>query len=603
MKKIGVMLFALSFLLILPFIVSEEELSQGSETTTTTTMATLGNETKGFECLELRAGEGCKDVESIQELSLVILSVPPNIIDGCIEKLELKIKDNNFASIKDAAFALIALNNVGKDTSLIEKWLIEKKQNPDDITWFLQQDSEGEVGCKIGYELAGSENRYDIKIGDDKKIDNDAGACLKRASSNFWFKIEPSCYEKLFKISCDKYFITNILYKSNANPTVYVLDNTKESVATGTTEHIIISRCLGSSGVCDYEGTAWGAYALSIKGNNIDEFIPYLISSAEQKKMYLPNALIYMLTDYSYYATRLMSEQNQGAFWEAQSTAYNKYYDTSLALLALGTRDQTQTARNWLWYEQSLNGCWSNSVRDTAFILWVLLQKEHYIPPVTGTTVSCSEAGYWCVDRDYCREGKDVSETYACYGASNVICCKERKSCIELDGEKCGSDYICDGDERQTEDHPRCCIGVCKLYEEPAPVLSPCENSDYSCHDACPDNYENIPLSCNEGKECCKIKIEEEKEGLPWWIWLLILLIIIIIGVIAYISRDKIKKRFKKDDSSDDQRMRPGMPPRPGMRGMPPRPGMRGMPPRPGMRGMPPRPGMRGMPPRPGIST
>ncbi|MBU0471472.1 MAG: hypothetical protein KKF65_02525 [Nanoarchaeota archaeon] len=109
----------------------------------------LGNLSKAFDCLEEKAGAGCKDVDSVQEIALTIMATPDNIMKGCVEKLKTKRSGNNFGSIRDTALAVIALNHAGEDTEAIEKWLLERRQNPTDIIWFLQEDSDGEVECTI----------------------------------------------------------------------------------------------------------------------------------------------------------------------------------------------------------------------------------------------------------------------------------------------------------------------------------------------------------------------------------------------------------------------------------------------------------------------
>jgi len=628
MKKIGVylvvfLLLFTSFNLVLAStddgsdggtIVGAEDTSTDTTTTSTTTSSstttststsvssyssgessTLGNITKAFDCLEEKAGSDCEKANTVTELAFIVLATPDNIMLKCIDKLEKKKKtDNSFGSIKDTALAILALKHAGKDTTLSEKWLVDQKRDPTDLVWFLQQDSEEASKCSFDY----NGQRYDINIDENKKIEKDAGTCLKRAQSNFWYQITPSCYSTQFKISCDQDFITNLLYKNRMSSTIYVLEDTQQAPKYDVTEHTINSKCLGASGTCDFEGTAWGAIALQETGHDINDFIPYLISTADLKDSYLPNSFIYLLTSYENYATKLIQEQRFASYWEADNTAYNRYYDTALALLALGTnQEQTIDSKNWLLFEQGTNGCWGNSIRETSFILWVLEQRTYFVEP---TTVFCDEGGFYCVPSSMCSSYNILDDTYYCQGISNT-CCKEdeRETCYDMGGVTCPSNQVCLGYEQAARDTLNCCLAGCG---NPEPQTTECEDAYYSCFsDSCPDGKEEADYSCNGGQICCKsipTPADPEPEGLPWWIWLLVVLIIIVIVAILFVFRDKIKEKFGKKD--DDEKQGPGMPL--GRPGMPPprRPGMpppRGMPPGRFGGGMPPprRPG----PPRP----
>ncbi|MBU0471471.1 MAG: hypothetical protein KKF65_02520, partial [Nanoarchaeota archaeon] len=393
---------------------------------------------------------------------------------------------------------------------------------------------------------------------------------MTRAVSNFWYEINPSCYSKTFKISCNKDFITNLLYKNKNSATIYVLENTQQSPQYGVTEHSVYSKCLGLGGSCDYEGTAWGAYALSLTGHEIDEFIPYLISSGETKKMYLPNAFIYLLTGYEDYGSDLIQQQKFGSYWEADSTVYNRYYDSALALLSLGiNQEQTINAKNWLLYEQGTNGCWANSVRETAFILWVLLNRNYYVDN-TATTVFCDDAGFYCINEDLCPEDDDIGSTYYCSGTTKT-CCKtlNLESCLVMGGGICPSGEVCRGLVAQASDTTQCCLAGCEIATE---ETSECESSYYNCYSECGDGYESVDYNCNNGMVCCSALSDDSGSGLPWWIWLLIILIILVILAIIFIYRDKIKERFSRKGSEEEEKRPIGMPPR--RPGMPPRPGM-----------------------------
>jgi len=549
------------------------------------------NKTLGFL---KKADDDCKNIDDITELSFTILSTPTNIMDGCVKKLESKQSNNNYGTIKETALATLALNHAGKETELLEKWLIEQKRNPTDLIWFLQQDSDSAVGCNIEDDTL----RYDIQIDENKKIGSDAGNCLKRAQSNFWFQINPTCYSQTFKISCDQDFITSLLYKSSRGSTIYVLENTQESPAFGTTEHGINSKCLGIGNSCDYEGTAWGALALQNTNNDIGEYIPYLIATADLKESFLPDAFIFLLTSYDDYGTNLIRDQRFGSYWEAPQSAYNRYYDTALTLLSLGTnQEQTIAAEKWLLFEQSINGCWGNSVRETAFILWALEQRDYLI---RTNTVYCTDAEFFCTARSDCSPSNDLgnSENYYCSGLSNT-CCKEDVelvSCNEMPGVICPSNKVCDSLTTTDKFGEACCLSSCT---DPVIQTTECEDQYLSCYSECGAGLEEAPYSCGLGQSCCSVSDVEESTGLPWWVWVLIILIIVVLVAIGIMyKRKKDKEKAEKSSQSVSSGMippgRPGMHRRPGMHGRRPGPHRRS---RPGGMRRPGPPGRRPGPP------
>lgn len=585
--------------------------SSTSTSTSAPAAETLGNESKAFECLEEKVGAGCANIESITELALTVLSTPNNAMSGCVTKLLTKRQPNGDFNnnIKETALAVIALKHAGEEVGTSVRWLLEQRQVPTDLVWYLQQDSDEAVTCKI----EDGSLTYEIEIDENKKISQDAGNCLKLAQSSFWYRIDPSCYANLFKISCDQDFITNLIYKNVGFVTralpYYVLEDTQTSPALGVTEHRLASSCLGAPGTCDYEGTAWGALALKVADEEINDYIPYLIATADLKESYLPDAFIYLLTDYENYATRLIQKQ-QFHHWKADSSSYNEYYDTALAILALGTiQSQTQDAKNWLYFEQGLNGCWANSVTETAFILWALYQRDYF---VEGTTEYCEASGFFCIPSSFCSTSNDLSSSYACSGSTvgQKACCKENelRTCEEIEGTICASDKECSGSVTETLYSTDCCTSECVI-----PTVgddeSECEANYYSCYSECSeDTQEEVPYDCEGSLSCCKPKPRDSDDdsdgGIPWWIWLLIVLIILVAGAIIFVYRDKIKSKFQKNKDDEEGPSRPGMPPhRPGM--PPGRPGML-----PGRPGMPPRrgpirrrPGPPGAirPPRPGM--
>lgn len=524
---------------------------------------------QAFTCLEEKAAD-CSGLTT-EEIALTILATPDNVFDDCVNELKSRKSAENWGKIKDTALAIMALKHAGEDTSSSEEWLLKQNQTPTDLIWYLQQDSNEAVQCNIAYDT----KDYSISINKDKKIDRSAGPCLTRSQSGFWLQIASTCYDKKFQMECDKDFIASLIYRNKNSPTIYVLQGTSSAPAFGSVDLKVTSKCFGDS-ACDYESTAWAALALMETGHTVDQFIPYIIAMSETSERYLPSAFIYALTNYEDYATSLIAQQKLGNYWEAKSTVNNKYYDTSLALLALSNSaaEQITNAKDWLLFSQESSGCWQNSVRETAMALWAL-EKRTGKPEAGAVTTRCTEAGFFCIPDGECVLGSDVSNNYFC-GIGNTVCCTDEnvKECSEYSGTACTSDQICVGTIKKATDTDKCCTGTCEEKVE----TNECEDNYYTCMDTCSDFQEPVPAyACDMGQTCCRTKTAQVEEGSPWWIWLLIILILAVLGAIGYVYREQLKlywfqlkTKFKKDEKGPGPSApsKPGFPPR-----MPPRPG------------------------------
>jgi hypothetical protein len=540
------------------------------ETDTTTSADAQQDTTKtkdAFDCLEEKADD-CSSLTT-QEIALTILATPDNIFDTCVAELESRKSSNHWGNIKDTSLAILALKHAGKDTEPAEKWLISQNRTPTELTWYLQQDSNEASECHISYDS----KDYTINVAENKKIDSNAGSCLTRAQSNFWLEVSTNCFDEEFSIECDKNFIATLLYKNRQSSTIYVLEGTESAPAFGSIKLNVKSKCFGS-GSCDYESTAWATLALLETGHNVEAFIPYVIAMSDTNERYMPEAFIYSLTNYDDYATKLIVNQKLGNYWEAKSSANNKYYDTALALLALGSSssEQITKARDWLLFSQGSNGCWQNSVKETAIILWALEGRSGRDPDGGGVTY-CSQANYFCIPSADCPTTEDVGNNYFCASLSDTCCINENlKTCSEYNGEQCAADKICVGNSRRSLDSLSgdCCTGTC----QDRPTETECESNFYTCMDACSDFQESVSTySCDGAEVCCRTKTTDDPSGLSWWVWVLIILIIAVLVALGYIYREKlklfwfqIKTRFKKD------KRKGGRPAAPGPRG-PPRPG------------------------------
>jgi len=512
---------------------------------------------KAYDCLEKKIEDRTCSSLGMREKIFSLLAV-----GECESELRDASKDNECwpkenCDVKTTAQAVLALG--GSDKA--ETWLLSQKKNTDELIWYLQTEitSEEESTCTISYD--GTD--YPINIGEDKKISSNAGSCLTLAVEDYWLEVSPSCYGKEFKISCDKSFFTNLLFRIEDSSTIHVLDKVSSASEGGTTLENINSSCFAKAGSCTYEGTLWAALVLDYLGKDVSSCMPYLIAMADkdENEKYLPESFLYLLTDYSDFRNSLLSKQIADAYWEVSG---NRYYDTALALYSLASEELSEKtdAENWLLEVQDKDGCWnSGSILDTAFILYSVWQRT--IGDGGGEVLDCISSGYYCMSEASC-EGV-ILEDYYCSGI--LKCCdtpKTSKTCEDLGGKICGSDEACTSSTVSASDTDECCLDDCKKISE----VYDCELYDGVCEIyECGEGYEQTSLyTCEYGDICCIPTTEPEPKG-RLWIWILLILIVLVI--LAIIFRNKLKMFWFriKPKKSKPSRPGPGFPP---MRPMPP---------------------------------
>lgn len=628
MKKSSVFIFLSLVLLLSVFVVADNKTNTSNTDSGNTDGGTvltgssnsdinLSKIEEGFVCLENELGSDCSGANTVEELAFTLLASPDNIGQACSDRLNSFKKSDCFGTgsscdVRDTALAVLALDHIGQDTSAYENWLLNQTKTATDIIWYLQQDSDEATSCEVNYDSTD----YAFDVGSNKKIDSSAGSCLSLARSSYWFQVSPTCYDKSYTVVCDKEFKANLLYQQPNSEVIYVLSDTKSASASGTVNLKIKSKCFSTGNSCDYEGSSWAVLALEKVGRDVDEFVPYLVASEDSNERFLPSAFLHLIVDYSEYGTKLIQQQVLNS-WLADGSAYNEYYDTSLALLALSSSssEAVTRARNWLLNQaQDGDGCWNNKdITSTSFSLFALEQRSSRYNIGGGTSLaSCTASDFYCVSSSVCPSG-DVLNNYVCTGLSGSVCCKTEnlESCDAQFGQICSSGKTCDGLEVRASDTNSCCLSSCS---DPTPSLSACEIGGGSCRASCTETQTESSASCDLGTEslgltCCVQDTTPEKKSL-WWLWLLLVILIILI-VLAIIFRDKIKvwvykkkSKFKKDDGKSSRKVnnsggpRPGSPPygaRPPMR----RPGMPLVSPGPGFRRGPQMPSRNGsFPPR-----
>ena len=549
---------------------------------------------KGFECLETNAGT-CKSLKT-EEIALTILATPDNIFDDCVNELEGRATSNAWKNVKDTSLAILALQHAGRNTTKYEEWLLEKETVPDNLKWYIQQDSLGSAECNIAYDG----DNYDISVNNNKKITatGGIGKCLEVSTpGSYWISVGESCFEKDISMQCNVEclensncnFIASLLYSAGPGGTVYVLDGTQSASNYGSVVLNVKSKCFkGDSGSgCGYEETVWAALALLKTEHNIDDYLPYIIAMSETNTRLNPDAFVYMLTDYEDYASRLIASQKTG-YWDFGSGS--REYDTAISLVALATSsaDQITAARNWLLFTQDNNGCWNNKVRDTAAVLWAIEQRPGRIASgVTSETTTlplCTDVDSFCIAQSDCPSG-EVMKNFYCSGVSTVCCENEHlKTCSEYSGEVCTGDTVCSGNTKKSLDVEKCCTGTCVER----PEENECESNHYTCSDSCSEYQEELSYSCDGAQVCCRAKTGGDEGGSLWWIWIIVVVVLAVLGALAFVYREKIKEAL------DNMKKKDGGPKPPKGRGPPGRPGM---PPRPGfppaVRQQPPAPMMR----------
>ena len=551
--KKGVNVFFIAFLLLfsINFLIAQD--SSGTQTGTQTA-AEIQIE-KGYSCLAEKLGTNCGGTSNIAQTSFNLLAIAydSSLKNACKSKLNQKKKtncwgesDTSSCDVKSTALATIALSYIQENIDDSLGYLLEKKLSETGLTWFIQIDSTKSTNCDINGET--------ITIAENKKISGNPPSGLKKAFNDYWFEVEDK--DKEYVISCEEDFTSALSYKKSGSNIYHLSSDTKSAAGFDSLTEKIESYCLSNSNTCNYEDTLWGALALAKSGKDISQFLPYLLSmdkEAENKK-YIPSAFLYFLIG-GEYESELRGLQKSSGYWDESR---NKFYDTSLALLALQNLDITEVdkAKRTLLRDQKNNGCWQS---DTAFILHAAWPKVPSISAGAGIS-NCVDFNYNCVSISKC----DLSTTldnYYC-PSSIEVCCSVRpieETCSEKKGTECSSNQQCDGDTVSSSDTNYCCLGSC--IEE----INECEEASYECKSSCSDNQ----IEKSGYNDFCDLDVccapKPKKEGIGMGI-IILLVILIILVILAIIFRNQLKTwlfRFKSGVKTSKSKPS-GRPPRPG---------------------------------------
>lgn len=575
MKKLGAILFVL--ILALAFVIAQDNGSDGEDEPT-------NQVDSAYQCLEDQIDSKEQSALSLQDAIFGTLALGSEAkLEGVIED---KKGDNcwpeSSCNLKETAQVLIAYNRINENTDDIEEWINSKEQTPTDLTWYLQIDisSHEAASCEVTYDS----NDYTINVNEDMTLGGSTGSCLFISPSGYWLQVNNNCVDKTFEISCDKDFITSLLYQRTGATSYFVSPDTHSASALGTTEETINSKCFSTGGSCNYEGTLWAALAIENLAEDSSPYLPYLLALSETNQKYFPSTFLYMMTNGNDQYNEIVQSQQQGKYWQAPNTPYNRFYDTSLAMLALtGSSASTElnSAKSYLLDTQTTEGCWNNNnIRDTAFVLYAGWTRSISGGGPSGpTSETCESQGYSCVSTySTCINSGGVTANYDCNGIT--ICCSvspTAESCAQQSGEVCSASQTCSGTTTQASDGS-CCLGTCQTE---VITETECKSHGGFCDTSCKSNEEESDFSCDsESQVCCTLK---ESSGNAW-IWIIILIILIALVVIGIVYRKKLqlilykmKKKKGGPSASGIPGRRPPFPPASGgLRHPIKRPTMRG---------------------------
>ncbi len=573
MKKAGVVILLIVLLSVLVF-------AQSNITNSTSGSTTSSGESKGYQCLENIIDEKEQADISLQEAIFSTLAL------GFDQKLHDIIEDekgNNCwpgdsCTVKETSQVLLAYDREKRQTDNIENWLLTKNQTATELTWYLQIDIQNHIAsqCTLSYQ----DSERTVSVNEDMTLSGNPGSCFAISDSGFWLEVKDNCIGEEFSISCDQDFVTSLLYESSSADTIFVSPNTNSQSSLGTTTEKVNSQCFSTGGACDYEGTLWAALALDKAGHEINSYMPYLLALAEDNANLIPSSFLYKLTKSDDQYNNLIQAQQQDKYWQAASSRYNRFYDTSLAMLALygSNAAELTNAKNYLLSIQTPEGCWNNNnIRDTAFILYsgwprgVSISTE---PGGTGGGQSCESARNYCVSSIIaCANAGGIRSTQSC---DIGICCTADvalQSCSAQNGVICSAGQTCQGSNVDSLEGS-CCIGTCSAA---TPDVTECELDGGNCYASCNTNEELVASSCglDSGAVCCKPKtVETSDSGSSLWVWILVLVILIGLVVLGIVYRNKLQLMFFKWKSKGKGSSTPARGPPPGYppRGMPPKP-------------------------------
>ena len=247
----------------------------------------------------------------------------------------------------DLKFTSLALLG-GAGSNGTENWLVSKNRTTDNIDWLLQIETAEPSICTVSKGTPAQLST--VIINADKTLSSpDLNSCFSFSSGNYWLEISPTCFKQEIKVTCDKSFLTSLLYQGQDSGTIYVSEETHSASPGGETKETVNSLCFGNAQGCNYEGSLWATLVLNSLNHDVTPFLPYLITNINvgTNSNLLPEAFLYALT--GQYGNELLSKQKSDKWWQ-ESATNDKFYDSALALYALQYDDSLhrQNSVSWL---------------------------------------------------------------------------------------------------------------------------------------------------------------------------------------------------------------------------------------------------------------
>lgn len=471
------------------------------------------NISAAYQCLKDQiATEGCSALNPDQILYSSLL------LDDCRERINETISPegncwpSGNCDLKTTSLYMIAEEGCS-DISKPRQWLLDQKMTTTDLIWFLEIDGREEMNCEIIYDRGAesTSSSYEIVIQENKKVTPQAGPCLDSSEAGgYWYKIDKECYDHTFEISCDKSFITTLLFKEENSPTYYVLRDSHPAGARDTTNEKIESYCFEKNNECDYEGSLWAATMLKSLGENIQGYLPYLIEGSKdlENRKYFPAVFLYLITGELDYRTEILEEFRNSNYWDVSG---DKYFDTGLGLWPFSSQslEEKDLAKEWLIGDLTEEKCWNyNSIEDTAWLLYTIWPELSPEDKCGGGDDGGNESNESCeLDSDcrfyYCEDWTKIFED--CIDGKCILndYCENTTEC-ETNAD-CTANYTCDnGEVLYSECVDSMCVYLdgCDFGEGDD---DDCIEAGYSCTSYIDCGYENVldDFTCNGGTYCC----------------------------------------------------------------------------------------------------
>ena len=431
---------------------------------------------------------------SLSILALIEANLKPDAQKSIDWLINQKDKDGCFpatkCTVKETAFALIALNKAGKDTEDITSWL-KQAQKPEISSgdWWLQIVTDDDEGtCTLKYtDSKGKEQEQGIQFKNDKfTCGNKNWYSLKTCPKGQPLSSQPTVE---FNIECDDVTspIISLIYQSGSN--YYLLEESRSISAKITPD----TGCWATSktGKCNLDSTLHASWALK-EAKDITPALTWLRDNPSSDSDY--NSIMLLITSKKTYLDKLGELQKSGN-WQGG------IYKTSLATLAIISSNPLseliKPAVDWLTSKQKSDGSWNTNVKDTSITLYSAF---------SGFTPTCGDN----ICRSEDREDKDTCP----------------RDCAPSTTAK----YTNNGDEE---------LEICDDFiDNDNDGFIDCEDLDCSADKACKSE---VTLADQEDKK-------KEGSGVLFWI-ILIIFLLAATAAIFYAAKKGLFKKKKKTET------------------------------------------------------